>query len=306
MNNLSEVAQLVRLLISNMAYIYKLQFDGDERVYIGQTTRTIEDRVKVHYRRLHKNNHHSKKLQEAYNIYKIDPKYTIIEECLPEEMDLLEIKYISEYNSFKEGFNGTTGGSSCAYGEDAPNAKYCADDYTCVLTFLAHTDLSSKAISEETGVSEVIVSQILNKTSHTYLKELMPVEYSLISRKYNRSSVIHPLIYSPEEVEYNVSNIPIFAKTHNLDKSHLSSVLKGRETQHKGWHLKGTLIDTVYTIGYYIKSPDNIIYNFKEIRTFCKEHGLSESLMSKVLKGNNSHHNGWKLPTKEELDNVSN
>jgi hypothetical protein len=42
-----------------MAYIYKLQFDGDERVYIGKTAGILDIRQSKHYWMLKNNKHHS-------------------------------------------------------------------------------------------------------------------------------------------------------------------------------------------------------------------------------------------------------
>jgi hypothetical protein len=41
-------------------------------------------------------------------------------------------------------------------------------------------------------------------------------------------------------------------------------------------------------------SPDGIIYEFKGISKFCKEHNLNQSKISNVLSGKTNHHKGWK------------
>lgn len=287
-----------------MAFIYKLQFDGDERVYIGQTTRTIEGRVSAHYRKLHNNNHHSKKLQEAYNTYKKYPLCTILLECAAKEMDSLEIKYISEYDSFKNGFNGTIGGSSGSYGEDHPQALYSLDDYHCVLSFLAYTDLTHSEICFETGVNRVIVSSICGATHHTYLKELFPEEYELMLLKTNRHCTVQwPNIVDPDGNIHKVSNASDFAKKYNLNPNCLRHVLQGRTNYHKEWHREDSpkYIEPIYTI----LNPFGILYTFTNIRQFAISNNLDPAALRRVLIGKSQYHKGWEVPIKGEI-NASN
>jgi hypothetical protein len=60
---------------------------------------------------------------------------------------------------------------------------------------------------------------------------------------------------------------------------------------YKGWRLPSTSLreDTVI-------SPDGTIYSIpqKGISKFAREHGLDNSVLSKVLKGSLISHRGWK------------
>lgn len=92
--------------------IYKAENLVNGKVYIGQTKRTLKERIRCHYRTLHK--HRSYKFVKALAKYKKeDWKWEILEENI--EIDLLnsrEIHYIEEFNSYKKGYNSTKGGNN--------------------------------------------------------------------------------------------------------------------------------------------------------------------------------------------------
>jgi predicted GIY-YIG superfamily endonuclease/transposase len=44
-----------------------------------------------------------------------------------------------------------------------------------------------------------------------------------------------------------------------------------------------------------IYSPTGIKYEVKALRAFAREHGLNNTCLSKVLRGEQSHHKGWKI-----------
>lgn len=56
-----------------------------------------------------------------------------------------------------------------------------------------------------------------------------------------------------------------------------------------------------------VKAPDGTIYQGRNLKEFCRTHGLAQSAMSLLIRGKSSHkhHHGWTLPertlTPEEL-----
>lgn len=97
-----------------MKGIYKIVCLGNNKIYIGKSV-DIESRFKKHLSDLRLNKHHSIYLQNSYNKYGENSLvFDIVEECddniSQEELSLKEIKYIEEFNSFKDGFNETIGG----------------------------------------------------------------------------------------------------------------------------------------------------------------------------------------------------
>lgn len=94
-----------------MAYIYKITNQINQKVYIGKTSRSVEERWKEH--RKTKN----QTLFEARPLYSAMRKYGIknfsietIEECSEEESNNRECYWIEYYQSNKYGYNATSGG----------------------------------------------------------------------------------------------------------------------------------------------------------------------------------------------------
>lgn len=90
--------------------IYKAVNTFNEKVYIGATTRTLEERVADHLQKANTNSGHY--FQEAIGTYgpeaftweQIDTASNI------DELAAKEIKYISDYNSIDAGYNSDKGG----------------------------------------------------------------------------------------------------------------------------------------------------------------------------------------------------
>lgn len=92
-----------------MGYIYKITNTINNKVYIGQTTQTVETRWKQHQR---------SSLTKKYALYYAMRKYGIdnfkietLEQCDNKELDEKEIEWIAFYNSYRDGYNMTLGGS---------------------------------------------------------------------------------------------------------------------------------------------------------------------------------------------------
>lgn len=102
-----------------MGIIYIIKNTINEKVYIGQTSRTLEIRWKEYLR-------HYKRGDQA--IYAAMRKYGIenffvekIEECEEDRLDEREIYWIQKYNSFNNGYNSTLGGRFEGFATDQIN-----------------------------------------------------------------------------------------------------------------------------------------------------------------------------------------
>lgn len=99
-----------------MAYIYKITNTINQKVYIGKTNFSIEQRWKEHCRESKRKKNINRPLYQAINKYGIS-SFTIeeIESCLIEESYDREKFWISYYDSFINGYNATLGGDGKTY-----------------------------------------------------------------------------------------------------------------------------------------------------------------------------------------------
>ena len=91
--------------------IYKVTNLLNDKVYIGKTVSTLTKRRLNHYSSI-KN---KSSITNFHNALKKYPKNSFVWEVLDtaetiEELNILEIKYIDKFNSYKSGYNMTTGG----------------------------------------------------------------------------------------------------------------------------------------------------------------------------------------------------
>jgi group I intron endonuclease len=98
--------------INNICGIYKIQNKINGKIYIGKST-YIKVRWKLYY------NHGTKKDQpilqaiDKYGIENFD--FSVIENCLPKDLNEREQYWIKYYNSYEEGYNATLGGDGTLF-----------------------------------------------------------------------------------------------------------------------------------------------------------------------------------------------
>ena len=91
--------------------IYKIYNDINDKIYIGKTINTIEERFIQHKNDSVRFRCEKRPLYNAMNKYGTEHFFIeVIEECPLEELSIREIYWIEYYNSYKEGYNATRGG----------------------------------------------------------------------------------------------------------------------------------------------------------------------------------------------------
>ena len=99
-----------------MPYIYKIVNKLNNKIYIGKTTTSIEQRWKEHCRDSRKPRTCNRQLYSAFNKYGIE-NFTIeeIEKCEDSILSERERYWIEYFGSFKNGYNATIGGDGIPY-----------------------------------------------------------------------------------------------------------------------------------------------------------------------------------------------
>lgn len=124
--------------------------------YIGQSV-NIERRYKDHRSRINGGRSENSKFHEAAIIDGFDSfSFTVLEECLVEELNEKEIYYIGQYNTlFPNGYNTSPGGSS-----PHTNKLSSFSDVGEIINLLRSTNLTNSEIGMKFGVSDQTISDI--------------------------------------------------------------------------------------------------------------------------------------------------
>lgn len=225
--------------------IYLLSFNGTDKVYIGQSI-NIEKRYKEHLWALPAGRENAK-ITKAYSLYG-NPTLAILEECTQEYLSVLETQYIHEFDSYHNGFNSSKEAIPVSRGEKHFNSIYTNEKVYSVLQYLIRTPiLTAREIAEELNVTKALVQSISSLVSHCWLKDSYPEDYSKLETMYHQKTRVstshslknknnkYPLLKSPTGELFIIDNAAEFSRQHNLNSSHIISVLCGRRKSHKGW-----------------------------------------------------------------------
>lgn len=92
-----------------MGFIYKIYNDVNDKVYIGQTSGTIEERFKQHLKKVNSDDRKTYPLYNAMRKYGIEHFFIEqIEET--DDLNAREIYWIKQFDSYNNGYNATLGG----------------------------------------------------------------------------------------------------------------------------------------------------------------------------------------------------
>lgn len=144
-----------------MGYIYKITNNINQKVYIGKTLRTIQERWKQHIVSSQRLQHKDRPLYRAFNKYGIDNfSIEIIEEI--SDVDLInqrECYWIQYYNSFHYGYNATKGGEGKAIA-----------NYELIYSLYTNNNLTFEQIKHQTGYDYTTIKQALLSQGITHQK----------------------------------------------------------------------------------------------------------------------------------------
>ena len=137
-----------------MIGIYKITNKINNKSYIGQSI-NIKERWTQHKRYPVKNSKYPLYLAfEKYGLKNFD--FSILEECLIGELDDKEIFYISLFDTYKNGYNQTLGGS----GSPGISIKISNEDLLEIYDLLLNSSISQREIAKHFSVGEDTISEI--------------------------------------------------------------------------------------------------------------------------------------------------
>ena len=139
--------------------VYIIKNKVNNKVYVGQTTQTVEERWKYHKRASRDKNKIQYKFYKAINDIGIDNFYCEILEdnILEEKLEEKEVYYISLYDSFKNGYNSTPGGKGGMIITSKLDEENIINEYL--------KGKSSNEIGKEYGVCGSTICRILKRNN---------------------------------------------------------------------------------------------------------------------------------------------
>lgn len=173
------------MIIMRTGIIYKFTNKINNKIYIGQTTQTLEQRIKKHLQQLDDETYFHRALKK-YGINNFDIE--IIEKNIPlNELDKREIYWIKIYNSYytsNKGYNLTKGGQ---WGNSSQ--LICGSAENEIKDLIENSNLTFQQIGNLFGVSISCISNI--NTGKTFYEEnrYYPIRNTLQHTKLNNELV---------------------------------------------------------------------------------------------------------------------
>lgn len=285
-------------------YIYKIINNVNDKVYIGQTRRTIKQRWKDHCNSIYTSRYNCilynamvKYGVECFNIVQLGEYKFENESDLTIKLNEEEIKYIQEYNSLKpNGYNLTAGGNN-----DAESQREPVDKYTISGIFVAtYGSIFEASLSVDECKSATHISECCKGKLHTaygfvwrykgdnFDKYQIPrSKYELID-KYSLDGVLLETLFI-NDINYNIEVVCKCCA--GINKTAYGFV----------WRIHGEPFDK-YEVAYKKKQGRkivktdismNIIQVYDDVHSVEKEMNVHKSTVCKACKSNKLWNNHY-------------
>lgn len=170
-------------------FIYKITNKVNNKVYIGQTRYTVESRWRQHLKN-YNIEHRKQPLYMAFDKYGIENfEVEQVEEVNVDKLDEREIFWIAKYDSFKNGYNATIGGSGS-------KIYYWTDCQYEEIRTMYLSGFTIKNIAKHYNVSDWVIFKILTSLGVTIKSNplaMNSVESAEIVKRYENGTSIKAL-----------------------------------------------------------------------------------------------------------------
>lgn len=205
-------------------FIYKITNRVNNKVYIGQTRFTVEHRWNQHIKNFNIE-HRTQPLYMAFAKYGINNfSVEVLEECPINKLDEREIFWIAKYDSFKNGYNATLGGSKgCKY--------FWTDNQYEEIRSMYLSGFTSSKIAEQFGTSAYTIIGVL-KSMGVKLRN-KPLNMNKMEREefinwYNSGA---SLKYLAAKYNTDRDTVKRFLIKHNVDLRDHSRLMNNKDLQ---------------------------------------------------------------------------
>lgn len=261
--------------IPTKAGIYRIINTINNKYYIGSSL-NISDRISNHKYLLKNNKHKSPYLQNAVNKYSIDNFVVEVLEIIPDE-EITDNQYVADVEQ---------------QWLDAYMPYLKENGYN--LCQFVRTRLGVPQIpSEKKKYREGALNGELNIRSRRSKKDILGR---------NARSIFHRFI-DPNGVLHEFYNLQEFCRLHKLQQAAMQRTETGKQKHHIGWTIpegREYYINNILPnreCKKIVISKDNIEFVVNNVNQFVLKHNLDSRAFSRVLKGTNLSHKGWRLKT---------
>ena len=177
-----------------MGYIYKITNTLNNKVYIGQTIKTVQKRFTQHKNNSNKEYFSQIVLYKAFNKYGIENFICEeIEEVPNDKLDEREKYWIEYYDSYFNGYNSTLGGRTTQL------YNWDTDDIIEKYMILK----SARAVAKEIGCDHSTIDRILNENG---VKRFTPSQQQSKPLYFKKKDEIHHFETTREAAEWLIEN----------------------------------------------------------------------------------------------------
>lgn len=200
-----------------MGYIYKITNTLNDKVYIGQTIKTVQKRFTQHKNNSNKEYFSQIVLYKAFNKYGIENFICEeIEEVPNEKLDEREKYWIEYYDSYFNGYNSTLGGRATQL------YNWDTDDIIEKYMILK----SARAVAKEIGCDHSTIDRILNENG---VKRFTPSQQQSKPLYFKKKDEIHHFETTREAAEWLIENGITKMTNPNLVRQEITSRIRNNK-----------------------------------------------------------------------------
>lgn len=200
-----------------MGYIYKITNTLNDKVYIGQTIKTVQKRFTQHKNNSNKEYFSQIVLYKAFNKYGIENFICEeIEEVPNNKLDEREKYWIEYYDSYFNGYNSTLGGRTTQL------YNWDTDDIIEKYMILK----SARAVAKEIGCDHSTIDRILNENG---VKRFTPSQQQSKPLYFKKKDEIHHFETTREAAEWLIENGITKMTNPNLVRQEITSRIRNNK-----------------------------------------------------------------------------
>ena len=200
-----------------MGYIYKITNTLNDKVYIGQTIKTVQKRFTQHKNNSNKEYFSQIVLYKAFNKYGIENFICEeIEEVPNDKLDEREKYWIEYYDSYFNGYNSTLGGRA--------TQLYNWDTDDIIEKYMVLK--SARAVAKEIGCDHSTIDRILNENG---VKRFTPSQQQSKPLYFKKKDEIHRFGTTREAAEWLIENGITKMTNPNLVRQEITSRIRNNK-----------------------------------------------------------------------------